>query len=287
MSKKKKRNIIIAIILLLCIAVTTTIVLVTRNPRRKQENQLADNGDIQTEEQIGDINAGHNNSEDVTLSSNIAEGKTELAEGKPSATQTSTEEAKKPTTESGSATDDNKPPGGTSDTTSKPNTTQTPTTQTQTPTTQIPTTQAPSTTEQTSGGNQGGGNGGNTHQHTWEAQYRTVHHDEVGHYENVCVKEAYDEPIYEGHYVCNYCGIDITATGVGLGHCLVCGPPYPPDHPLYGQFETQGSSYGTVLVQVSTTHHDAVYEKKWIVDKKAYDEQVPNGYKCTTCGATK
>ncbi|MCM1287734.1 MAG: hypothetical protein NC240_05440 [Clostridium sp.] len=145
--------------------------------------------------------------------------------------------------------------------------------------------QTPTTTEQSSGGNQGG-NGGNTHQHTWEAQYRTVHHDEVGHYENVW-REAWDEPVYETHNFCNYCGIDITATGVGLGHCTVCGPPYPPDHPLYGQFETQGSSYSSGHVQVGTTHHEAGYEKKWVIDKKAGDDQVLDGYKCTTCGATK
>ena len=285
MNEKKKRNIIIAIILLLCIAVTTTIVLITRNPRRTQENQLADNGDTHTEEQTGDINAGHNNSEDVTLSSNIAEEKTELSEGKPSETQTSTEEAEKPTMESGSTDDDNKPTGGTSDsTTSQPTMTQI---STQTSTTQAPTIQTPNTTEQPSGGNQGGGNGGNTHQHTWEAQYRTVHHDEEGHYENVCVKEAYDEPIYETHNFCNYCGIDITATGVGLGHCSVCGPPMPEDDPFWEPGATEGSSYSSGRVQVSTTHHDATYDKKWIVDKKAYDEKVSNGYKCTTCGATK
>ncbi|MCM1288960.1 MAG: hypothetical protein NC240_11685 [Clostridium sp.] len=102
------------------------------------------------------------------------------------------------------------------------------------------TSQTPSTTEQQAGENQENGNGAYTsiHQHTWEAQYRTVHHDEVGHYETVCVKKAWDEPVYETHNFCNYCGIDITATGVGLGHCTVCGPPYPPEHPLYGQFET-------------------------------------------------
>lgn len=280
---RKKKIVIIVVAVMLVIAVTTTVVLVTRNSGRKQGNQLADNGDIQTEEQTGDINAGHNNSEDVTLSSNIAEGKTELAEGKPSETQTSTEEAKKPTTESGSTADDSKPTGGTSGSTSQPITTQTSTM----PTTQTPTTQTPNTTEQPSGGNQGGGNGGNTHQHTWEAQYRTVHHDEVGHYEKVCVKEAYDEPVYEGHYFCDYCGKDITASGEGPAHCIACGPPMPEDDPFWEPGATEGSGYGTVRIQVSTTHHEAVYEKKWIVDKKAYDEQVSNGYKCTTCGATK
>lgn len=277
MSKKKKQIIIIAIILLLCIAVTTTVVLITRNSGRKQGNHVADGGETDTQELSQKDDSEHDTTETtISVSGNMGEESSVTQ-----ASTTTTEEANKPTTESGNTANEGKPTGGTTGSTTSQYTT------TQPPVTQAPTTQTPTTTEQPSGGNQGNGNGGNTHQHTWEAQYRTIHHDEEGHYEDVCVQEAYDEPIYEGHYVCNYCGIDITATGVGLGHCSVCGPPYPPDHPLYGQFETQGSSYGTIRVQVGTTHHEAVYEKKWIVDKKAYDEQVLNGYKCTTCGATK
>ncbi|MCM1494493.1 MAG: hypothetical protein NC089_01680 [Bacteroides sp.] len=273
MSNKKKQIIIIAIILLLCIAVTTTVVFITRNSGRKQEDQTVTSGKAHPEEQVAD--SYEDTSENATLYSNSTEGKKEseeentTEEDSQSETEASTEEAGKPTTESGSTADGNKPTGGTNNTPPQ--------------TTAQSTTQAPNTTEQPTGGNQVG----STHQHTWQAQYRTVHHDEEGHYGNVCVKEAYDEPIYEGHYVCNYCGKDITASGEGPDHCIACGPPYPPDHLLYGQFETQGSSYGTIRVQVGTTHHEAVYEEKWIVDKKAYDEQVLDGYKCTTCGATK
>lgn len=202
---------------------------------------------------------------------------TEKVEGdSQSVTQMTTEEPNKPTTESGNTANGGKPTGGTSGSATSQQTT-----------TQAPTTQTPSTTEQPSGGNQGNGNGGNTHQHTWEAQYRTVHHDEEGHYEDVCVKEAYDEPIYEGHYFCTYCRKDITASGEGPAHCVGCGPPMPEDDPFWEPGATEGSSYSTGRVQVGTTHHEAVYEKKWIVDKKAYDEQVLDGYKCTTCGVTK
>ncbi|MCM1288909.1 MAG: hypothetical protein NC240_11430 [Clostridium sp.] len=148
--------------------------------------------------------------------------------------------------------------------------------------------QTPSTTEQ-AGGNQGNGNSGSTHQHTWEAQYQTVHHDEAGHYVTV-YKEAYDEPIYETHYVCNYCGLDITASGQSVvEHCIPCGYPLSEDDLRYvpGIITTSGSSYGTKDIQVGTIHHEAVTEEKWMVDKKAYDEKVFDGYKCTTCGATK
>ncbi len=143
-------------------------------------------------------------------------------------------------------------------------------------------TEQPATTEKPSGG------GSTEHQHNWQAQYKTVHHDEEGHYENVVVEEAYDEKIYESHAFCGYCGLDITASGQNIAsHCGTCGPPMDPNDPFYTPGATMGSSYGTKRVQVGTKHHDAVYEKEWVVDKEAYDEQVLTGYTCTTCGATK
>lgn len=125
------------------------------------------------------------------------------------------------------------------------------------------------------------------HQHNWVAQYTTVHHEEEGHYEDVLVQEAYDEPVYEVHYICHYCWIDITASDLSVGaHCTTCGPPMNEDDPFWEEGATEGSSYGTKKVQVDTIHHDAVYETQWIVDKAAYDEKVLTGYTCT-CGATK
>ncbi|MCI6867279.1 MAG: DUF4214 domain-containing protein [Lachnospiraceae bacterium] len=109
------------------------------------------------------------------------------------------------------------------------------------------------------------------HVHTWIDDVKTVHHEEEGHYETVVVEEAYDEPVYEGHYICNVCGIDITASGELLGiHCIGCGSGYHVDD-----------------VQIDTIHHDAVTEQKWIVDKGAYDEQIPDGQICTGCGQKK
>ena len=42
------------------------------------------------------------------------------------------------------------------------------------------------------------------------------------------------------------------------------------------------------MKQVGTEEivHEAVYEKRWIVDKPAWDEKVSTGFKCE-CGATK
>lgn len=125
------------------------------------------------------------------------------------------------------------------------------------------------------GGNSGnsGNNGGNSsaHTHDWKPVTTTVHHDEVGHYETRVVQEAYDEPVYEKHYVCKKCGYDS-----GKNEELMI------DHIVY---DCTGR-YTYTNVQVGTKHHDAVTEKVWVVDKAAWDETITTGYKCS-CGATK
>lgn len=278
----KKKTVIIVIAVMLVIAVSAIVLItITKN---KKSGEEAENTEVAMLDKEGLTNsASELQGADTKPEGNNhmgAQTTTEKAEGdSQSGTRTTTEEADKPATESGSTTDGGKPTEGTTGSATSQQTT------TQAPSTQTSTTQTPTTTEQPSGGNQGGGDGGSTHQHTWEAQYRTVHHDEEGHYEDVCVKEAYDEPVYDYHYFCNYCGLDLGKEQ--LSHCLTCGPPMPEDDPFWEPGATEGSSYSTGRVQVDTIHHEAVYEKKWIVDKKAYDEQVPNGYKCTTCGATK
>ena len=284
---RKKKTVIIVVALVLVIAVSATLLItVTKNKRFEEE---AENTEVVMLDKDGLTNSASELQEVDTKPEGNNHTGTQTTTGKvegdsQSVTQMTTEESNKPTTESGNTANGGKPTGGTSGSTTSQYTTAQP------PVTQAPTTQTPTTTEQPSGGNQGNGNGGNAHQHTWEAQYRTVHHDEEGHYENVCVQEAYDEPVYGTHYVCNYCGLDLDLAGTNPDtHCTVCGPPLSEDDIRYvpGLITTAGSSYGTIRVQVGTTHHEAVYEKKWIVDKKAYDDQVLDGYKCTTCGATK
>ena len=51
-----------------------------------------------------------------------------------------------------------------------------------------------------------------------------------------------------------------------------------------GSFRTE---WKQVQVGTNTIKYDAVYEKKWIVDKAAWTEKVLSGYKCSSCGATK
>lgn len=110
------------------------------------------------------------------------------------------------------------------------------------------------------------------HTHTWVKYVaNTIQHKEEGHYETKVVKEAYDEPQYDYHYVCLKCGEDLGTDDTTdlLDHGDVCD-----------------GNYTSKLVQVGSIHHDAVTEQVYVVDQAAYTENV-YGEKCSVCGATK
>lgn len=107
-----------------------------------------------------------------------------------------------------------------------------------------------------------------THTVHHDAEYKTVHHDAVTH----------EEAIY--HQVCSDCGQDFgNSADAAIAHSA----------------ET-GHSYSLKQVGTNTVTDQAAYDEKVLV-KDAYDEtvvdtpestkQVPNGYKCSECGATK
>lgn len=113
--------------------------------------------------------------------------------------------------------------------------------------------------------------------HKWVEQFKTVHHDEVSHTEKVCISEAWDEEIWEEHAFCSECGEDFGSSKTidydyVTIHCADC---------------QGGASCYSNSICVGTIHHDAEYKTKKVVDKKAYDEKVSCGYKCSKCGATK
>lgn len=107
-----------------------------------------------------------------------------------------------------------------------------------------------------------------THTVHHDAEYKTVHHDAVTH----------EEAIY--HQVCNDCGQDFGDSA---------------DAAIEHSAET-GHNYSLKQVGTNTVTDQAAYDEKVLV-KDAYDEtvvdtpestkQVPNGYKCSECGATK
>lgn len=111
------------------------------------------------------------------------------------------------------------------------------------------------------------------HTHTWVKYVaNTIQHKEEGHYETKVVKEAYDEPQYEYHNVCNKCGYD---AGIDKDCWIIAG------HEDICEW-----SWSNVPVQVGIIHHDAETTQVWVVDKPAYTEYV-YGEKCSGCGATK
>ena len=112
------------------------------------------------------------------------------------------------------------------------------------------------------------------HTHTWVKYVaNTIQHKEEGHYETKVVKEAYDEPQYDWHNVCNKCGADL-GDGLDGGEAIA------------NHGDICDGSYSNVRVQVGTIHHDVETTQVWVVDKPAYTEYV-YGEKCSGCGATK
>lgn len=143
--------------------------------------------------------------------------------------------------------------------------------------------QTSSENSNSNGGSTSGGTSTQTHTHThnWVPVTTVVHHDEEGHWENVLVSEAWTEevPIYEEQYraICNTCGEDITDNYA--------------EHIKKHMLNGEGGSYRNEVVQIQVgtnkINHDAVYDKKWVVDKAAWDETVTTGYRCSICGETK
>lgn len=135
--------------------------------------------------------------------------------------------------------------------------------------------QTGSTGNQNSGTQTGGHHNDNhhdeqEHHHSWQPVYKTVHHDEKGHYETVVVQAAWDEEILRYTDVCNVCGYQGSNVADHIWDA----------HDGAGSYHNEGFPTGEYI------HHDEVTEQQWVVDTPAYDEQVIAGYKCS-CGQEK
>lgn len=143
--------------------------------------------------------------------------------------------------------------------------------------------QTSSENSNSNGGSTSGGTSTHTHTHThnWVPVTTVVHHDEEGHWENVLVSEAWTEevPIYEEREVmiCNGCGADLTNLSESDFE----------DHIFQSGHGSWREEWKQVQVGTNKINHDAVYDKKWVVDKAAWDETVTTGYRCSICGETK
>lgn len=162
------------------------------------------------------------------------------------------------------------------------------------------------------------------HVHDYKAVYKTVHHNEVGHYETVEVP-AWDSEKETSHYFCLKDGFDLTQdyldsvknktypdydeeTKKEWGYTEENGYPkngydalvftnnnmeidkFAPTESMYMGLhgwngEHDGHNVGTKLVKIKI-HHEATTKQVWKVDQKSYDEKVLVGYKCD-CGSVK
>lgn len=124
------------------------------------------------------------------------------------------------------------------------------------------------------------------HTHKWVNVTKTVHHAEKSHTEKkqvgtktVVDKEAWDEDVYKTVAKCSACKYyseDEDAVDI---HTI--------------KMHNGDASWSIDKIKIDTiyhaavTHEEPVYKEVKVVDKKAWDETVVIGQKCSGCGATK
>ena len=120
------------------------------------------------------------------------------------------------------------------------------------------------------------------HTHTWKAIYKTVKHEEVGHWEEVEAGQL-EHPIEEDHVFCGACNFDYTAAGVAPWTA------HFPDGRLAYEYSSDLCVMGTYHDKWVTVGYwyEPFYDDVWVVDRKAYTEQVVDHYECSECGARK
>ena len=89
-----------------------------------------------------------------------------------------------------------------------------------------------------------------------------LHHAEEGHNETVVIKEAYDEKVLKGFYICNGCGEKFEDAEDFIRHSILARRENP---------NTKCKSYYEDDIEVKI-HHPAETKTVYVVDKKAYDE---------------
>jgi len=125
---------------------------------------------------------------------------------------------------------------------------------------------------------------------SWEEVMETVRHDEEGHFEYrktgeevVVDKEAWDEYIKHWYYECTVCLFrSYEGPSAVSDHILEEHPTGGEDH-YYNSDGIEIYPSCREECEIETIHHEAqthmedVYGDVWIVDRKAYDEEVPTG----------
>lgn len=157
-----------------------------------------------------------------------------------------------------------------------------------------------------------------TGNHNWLAQTTVVHHDSLGHTEEIQVQVGMTEGRTE--YACSVCGARFDTPSGVVDHCYATtlnNPDVALVSPVVGFDEAGNPLYrnvvgidddGNYITEISTERKkwgtdshwmartiaydypgEPIYEiqSQWIVDQEAWDETVVTGYICSVCGATK
>ena len=104
--------------------------------------------------------------------------------------------------------------------------------------------------------------------HTWVPITKTVHHDEVGHYEDV------ERPKVVTKYKCAVCYKKFDSLAMYYSHFDRTHLPMYEGDPI--------NIYRELYEEVQETETYTTLE--WVIDKAAYDETVTIGHKCSICG---
>lgn len=104
-------------------------------------------------------------------------------------------------------------------------------------------------------------------EHNWVAITEIVHHDEVGHYETVEKQKKVTK------YKCPVCYEKFTGLDEYYNHFDDTHKPTYDGDPIKA-FRNQ---------YITESGYEYYETKEWIIDQKAYDENVVIGYKCSIC----
>lgn len=107
-----------------------------------------------------------------------------------------------------------------------------------------------------------------TGEHNWVEGTTVIHHEELGHVEQVQTGTTAGYTTY----ACAVCGAEFDTPSGVVDHCAA----FVPD--LHGMANT-----------IAYDHPgEPIYENQWKIDQPAWDETVGTGtYTCSVCGATK
>ena len=109
-----------------------------------------------------------------------------------------------------------------------------------------------------------------TGNHNWVEGTTVIHHEELGHVEEVQVQTG---TVRRTEYACAVCDARFNTPEEKVEHCIATGDR---DHAM--------------ARTVAYDYDEPVYEtqSQWVVDQPAWDEVVGTGtYTCSECGTTK